>query len=63
MKYLNLSSEITQIEVELEFLYNSMNHDIWFAYAALEGSWLHILPLWNKACMKLLNIKHRSLDM
>lgn len=46
MKYLNLSSEITQIEVELEFLDSSMNQDIWLAYVALlEGSLLHITTI------------------
>ena len=46
MKYLNLSSEIIQIENELEFLDSSMNQDIWLAYVALlKGSWLHITTM------------------
>jgi len=45
MKYLNLSSEITQIEVELEFLDSSTIQDILLYIALLEGSLLHITTI------------------
>jgi hypothetical protein len=46
MKVLNLSLEITQMKVELEFLDSFMNQDIWLAYVTfLEGSWLHITTM------------------
>jgi len=46
MKYLNLSSEITQIEVELEFLDDIMNQDIWLVYVTLlEGLLLYITTI------------------
>jgi len=47
-KYSNLSSIITQyqVEIELEFLDSIMNQDIWFAYVVLlEGFWLHITTM------------------
>ena len=59
MKYLNLPSKITQIEIELEVLDSFINQDIIycnnFEYVALayviprEGLWLYIITIENKA--------------